>query len=318
MKQIEINELVFLLAIACAGLMGFAIQRGATCMVAAVEEIIESRRTTRILALAEAALWVSGGLLLARLVGELPLIPPSYSISRWTVAGGVLLGLGAYVNRACLFGTIARIGSGEWAFVMTPLGFFLGCLMIRPLFGHIMPEETLDLPPLLAFGTAAAIPVLALILWRGLAILRAARRQELVAHAWSPHQATAIIAIIYVVMILSVGTLSYSEALSSLAQGMSSSLPAKLLLFAALLFGSIIGGWRSVVSRPVFPSLAAILRCTTGGFLMALGGLMIPGGNDTLVLIGTPLARPFAWVALACMILSIAAASLIERRINAT
>ena len=40
-----------------------------------------------------------------------------------------LLGLGAFVNRSCVFGSIAKLGSGHWAYAATPAGFFLGCLM---------------------------------------------------------------------------------------------------------------------------------------------------------------------------------------------
>ena len=40
-------------------------------------------------------------------------MPAGYPLNRWTVVGGAMLGLGAYVNRACVFGAIARLGSGE-------------------------------------------------------------------------------------------------------------------------------------------------------------------------------------------------------------
>ena len=43
-------------------------------------------------------------------------------------AGGVLLGLGAVINGACVFGAVARFGSGEWAYAATPLGFLLGSI----------------------------------------------------------------------------------------------------------------------------------------------------------------------------------------------
>ena len=48
---------------------------------------------------------------------------------------------------------------------------------------------------------------------------------------------------------------------------------------------------------------------------MGWGSLLIPGGNDGLILIGMPLLWPYAWVAFATMCLSIAAAQLLQRRI---
>jgi toxin CptA len=73
----------------------------------------------------EASIWVAGGLVLAETftcwANAVRL--PSELFDR---LGGVLLGLGAYINRACVFGAIARFGSGEWAYVATPVGIYVG------------------------------------------------------------------------------------------------------------------------------------------------------------------------------------------------
>ena len=39
---------------------------------------------------------------------------------------------------------------------------------------------------------------------------------------------------------------------------------------------------------------------------MGWGSLLIPGGNDGLILVGMPLLWPYAWVAFATMCVSIA------------
>ena len=124
--EILLISTAFFVSMLCAGLMGFAIQRGATCTVAAVEEVVSKRRLNRLISMVEASLWVVGGLLLAQALHLLPKMPAAYAVSYLTVLGGVLLGLGAYVNGACVFGAIARLGSGEWAYVVTPLGFYVG------------------------------------------------------------------------------------------------------------------------------------------------------------------------------------------------
>jgi uncharacterized membrane protein YedE/YeeE len=97
----------------CALAMGFAIQRGATCTVAAVNQIVDERRCGRLLALGAAATLVLGGLLLAQALDLVPALPPNHAVTRSTVFGGVLLGLGASLNGACALGTIARIGAGQ-------------------------------------------------------------------------------------------------------------------------------------------------------------------------------------------------------------
>ena len=106
--------------------MGFAIQRGGTCLVAAVDEVVSKRRASRLIALAEASLLVATGLVIAQLLGVLPMAPRAFAPTGWTVAGGMIMGLGAYVAGACVFGAIARIGNGEAAYFLVPAGFFLG------------------------------------------------------------------------------------------------------------------------------------------------------------------------------------------------
>ena len=44
-----------------------------------------------------------------------------------------------------------------------------------------------------------------------------------------------------------------------------------------------------------------------------MGGLLVPGHNDGLILIGMPLLWPYAWVAFLMMCLSIGVAMIIER-----
>jgi hypothetical protein len=65
--NIALTSVAFLVAILCAGAMGFAIQRGATCTVAAVDEAVNQRRFQRLLSMMEASLWVVGGLAIVRL-----------------------------------------------------------------------------------------------------------------------------------------------------------------------------------------------------------------------------------------------------------
>uniref|UniRef100_UPI0038B51E2F hypothetical protein n=1 Tax=Sandarakinorhabdus oryzae TaxID=2675220 RepID=UPI0038B51E2F len=69
------------IAVLAAALMGLAIQRGATCMVPAVAELVQDHRASRALALAEAALWVGGLVLLARLAGWLETSPAGQAAS---------------------------------------------------------------------------------------------------------------------------------------------------------------------------------------------------------------------------------------------
>jgi hypothetical protein len=59
------------------------------------------------------------------------------------------------------------------------------------------------------------------------------------------------------------------------------------------------------------PTIENIVRRTLGGILMGMGALLIPGGNDTLLMIGFPMG---AWQAgLAYVLLVASVATLIAR-----
>lgn len=296
--------------------MGFAIQRGGTCMVAAVDEVLTQRRARRLTAMLEASLWVAGGLATAQLWHLAGSMPTAQRVGFATVAGGVLLGLGAWLNRACVFGAVARLGSGEWAYLLTPPGFFLGCLAApAPAARASAATSWIDGMGWLAlvFGVFA--------LWRAgpatMRSLRSGRWTSLARSLWSPHTATIVIAISFIVTLLLAGRWAYTDVLADLSRGMAGQavafgLPGLLLL--ALYAGALAGGWSAGRWRSARPTAATMLRCLTGGALMGWGSSLIPGSNDGLLLIGIPLLHVHAWLALAVMILSVSIALSLQAR----
>ena len=311
----------------CAGVMGYAIQRGATCTVAAVDELLSKRRANRLMAMGEASLWVAGGLALATVLGALPMTPAAYPVSAWVFVGGALLGFGAWVNKACVFGAIARFGSGEWSYAATPLGFYAGCLTVAPLFAAPVAHKLVETSPVLRAAGPIAVLLIAFALWRVLpALLRAwradpaaratDRARELAERAWAPHAATAVIGVAFVIISLLIGVWAYTDVLAQLARGMSMRLALGVLCLIALYVGALLGGWTAgrLHSTPVSP--VNLLRCFAGGVLMAWGSLLIPGSNDGLILIGMPLLWPYAWVAFGTMCVTIAAAQLANRALT--
>ncbi len=316
-----IASLAYALAALAAAAMGFAIQRGATCTVAAVDEVLNERRATRLLALLEASVWVAGGLLIAQQLHWLGPAPAGYRLSGWTVLGAATLGLGAFVNRACVFGAVARIGSGEWAYLATPLGFYAGCLSVTAVFAPPAPRALEAGSVVLGAAHWLVWPLLLLLLWRvAVPIVLAARTRSAPASAaqlWSPHLATLVIGVTFLITLVLAGAWAYTDLLAELARGMARDLPGRALLALALLLGALAGGWSAGRLRLVPLSARALLRCFAGGLLMGWGSLLIPGGNDGLILLGMPLLWPYAWVAFATMCLSIGAAQVAQRQFGA-
>ena len=323
---IVLTSLAFLVAALCAGVMGFAIQRGATCTVAAMDEVVNKRRFQRLLSMGEASLWVVSGLLIANALGLLGTMPAGYAISLATIAGGVLLGIGAFVNRACVFGAIARLGSGEWAYVATPIGFYAGCLSLPYLYTAPAAQKLAYGSPVLQASLWVAVLAGAVMVVRLLAALRPVEgaveksvvtrlREGVAQHIWSPHAATTVIGISFFFMLLLVGAWAYTDVLAELARGISRNLVARSALLLAMLAGAIVGGFTAgrFMHTPI--TLSQLLRCFAGGVLMAWGSALIPGGNDGLILVGIPLLWPYAWLAFLTMCVSIGVAKMLERRL---
>jgi hypothetical protein len=315
---ISLASVPFLLAFLLAALMGFAIQRGATCTVAAVDEILAQRTARRLLAMLEASLWVAGGLLIGTLLQLTMFAPAGVPLTASLVLGGVLLGLGAFVNRGCVFGAIARLSNGEWAYLATPLGFLAGCALQQ-----MLPAQGAPLPQASPVIAAARWTVWLFALFVLVRLLLAAwpghrRRQRwFSAAAWTPGAATVVIGIAFVLMLLLVGgSWAYTDVLAELAAGRSMPVGWRLLLLLALYSGGLLGGYTAGRWRPVRPSWQGLARCFAGGALMGLGSLLIPGSNDGLILLGMPLLLPHAWVAFGTMCMTVALAMLAGRRID--
>ena len=308
------NAFFLVIALGCALLMGVAIQRGATCTVAAVNELIDQRRATRLASLLEAALWVGGGLLVWRALPTAPpMLPAPYALNGWTLAGAVLLGLGAFVNQACVFGAIARLGNGEWAYVMTPLGFYAGCWSQGWLFAAARPQPLGAGSALWALPAAAALVFAAYALWRASTPWRRGVNPAGTGW-WTPHVATVSIGLSFLALLVLQGAWAYTDALAEAARGMLGAGSTRLALFASLLAGALWGGWRAGLWKARRPRASSLLRCFTGGLLMGWGSLLIPGGNDGLILLGLPMLWPYAWAAIATMAGTIALARLAQRR----
>jgi toxin CptA len=327
--EILLTGAPFVVSALLAAIMGFAIQRGATCMVAAVDEVVSKRRFGRLGAMVAASLWVLSGLLIAQAFELLPRMPAGYAVTGFTILGGALLGLGAFVGRACVFGAIARFGNGEWAYLVVPVGFFVGCATVPPLFMPAMPKRLADGSPVFgANAWGAALCGLLVIGWI-LRMRRTAQRGDtgaatpvaarfgFAARVWSPGAATTVIGITFFFMLLLVGPWAYTDALADVARKMPHDLAARGALMFALLAGAFVGGLtaRRFGSTPV--TLPRVARCFASGLLMGWGSLLIPGGNDGLILVGMPLLFPYAWVAMASMALAIGVAMVVTRAAGA-
>jgi toxin CptA len=238
---------------------------------------------------------------------------PTHDIDGLVLLGGVLLGLGAWLNDACVFGTVARLGKRDLHYLLTPVGFFAGNLMLVRWGWDIQrnPHFAMAAWP---HGMIGGALLFASLVVSALAVRRVRKEGLGIGTLWDYRHASIAIGLAYLLIAMVRGPWAYSDALGAMARsGMLESL-GSLILFLAVVTGSVLGGHRQ--APPVPFERGRAIRCFSGGLLMGIGGSLIPGGNDALVLQGLPWFQPYAVLALAAMMLTIAACLMIEKRLR--
>jgi toxin CptA len=123
-----------------------------------------------------------------------------------------------------------------------------------------------------------------------------------------------VIGIAFAALLIVAGEWSYTDVLQAAATNNDMRLAERGLWCACLLAGTIVGGASVGQLKPTWPPLRTQIDCFVGGTLMGLGSLLVPGGNDGLILLGVPMLSTSAWVATATMFATMAAALTIYLR----
>lgn len=307
----------FAAAVVLVFLMGVAIQRGNTCTVVAFDDLVHRRSWHRIEAIVFIWFIVAGGLTLLDLTTGRSPVPKLVPVAGLSVVGGLLLGIGAVINGACTTGTIARIGSGEYTFGLTMVGFFAACFVAPHLFGRLAAEH----PTVAPATTSLDYPVAALLgmaVVLGLTVRRLIRGphesfREFLRSAWDPRTATLIIAVLFVAAVQLAGPWAYTDMLGDLAKGHTEHIAERLTLFVAILGGAIVAGRSLRGARLIGPLAPRAVRCTVGGIIMGLGFSTAPGAFDGDTLLGQPLLLGYAWVTMVASYVTILAGVLYLR-----
>lgn len=278
---------------------GFAMKRGGLCTYAAALQIVEQRRIDRLLDFLGAAAWAA--LVVVPLAWWQPQwISLSGTHNQWliTLAGGALLGLGAWVNRGCVFGTFVQLVGGNPNYLATLLGMVLGVALAETTIANVSPAITevspAHQPGLPAVSWLAATAALSIVLLR------------------SPVNKTVIMVILGAGGGLLFATLKgwdFSAVLATFTRHVldpTHAGPAMLVICTTL--AMIVGGLLAAFSNGSFKvqpwSAHTALACLMGGILMGMASYLIPGGNDGLLLKGIPGLAPHAFLGFAIMLVA--------------
>jgi toxin CptA len=125
-----------------------------------------------------------------------------------------------------------------------------------------------------------------------------------------------VIALLFVTLTIVVGPWAYTDVLVQVSRGSVRRPELTAMLVASLIVGTLVAGRRQPTFAWTRPTPLAALRCLSGGLLIGVGLLLVPGAHDTLTLLETPLGIPVAACALAVNAAVIVAALLIADRLR--
>jgi uncharacterized protein len=260
--------------------LGFALNYGSICTVIATRELVSEKRPARYIALVECAVWAA---LVYAMLGTSPTMQQGWSPLGYLVPAAVLFGIGTYVNGACVFGSVGHFGNGDIDFGFAYLGI-LAVSYVASLSG-LLPGQ----PPISAFLPVGllflAILLLAMLALRFLLSLGSE------SNFWRLTLSMGAIGITFTILADFVPGFSITPSVGSIVP-----ITVAGVAIAVCMFGGSVVSARLMRRRFIlkWPTLETIVRRTLGGILMGLGALLIPGGNDTLLMIGLPMG---AWQA---------------------
>ncbi len=283
--------------------MGYSVNQGGTCAVAAAHEILHHRRPRMLIGLLAAsatAALVSTALVWSESADAI--LAGAVAVTPTLLLGAVVFGCGALTNDACLLGSLSRLGDGELRLLLFPAGLAGGFALTRDGLGEVSASGSslLSTPGPAAI---AGLAVWAVVLVLSLAFIARKRsriqdrnQEPLRSHRRWPLPLTMV------VLGLTGGTLFVTAPAWTFTDLVRDALPLAMamtrpdaiavLAVAATVCGAIASSVRRRAWRVRRITARGAAMTLAGSALMGVGVATIPGGNDGLVLAAIPALSP--------------------------
>jgi uncharacterized protein len=274
----------------CALVVGYCVNQGGTCAVAAARDLVEWRQVRLFLGTAVAT-GAAGMVLLpsAWALGMGDHIAGSAPLGLSLLLGGVLLGVGSVINDGCLLGSLWRLGNGELRLLALPVGLALGFGLAER--GPIMVAPKVAATELAHPSTNGLGIVVGSAILLGIAALLLRRFDQAPGDRWPLWRSMSLLgfcgALLYVIQ----PSWSYADVVHhevSPTLDMMRSGWGEVIAAALTVIGAALSAMRLRVFKPKLPTPVELVRTLVGGTLIALGATTIPGGNDRLLLSSVP------------------------------
>ena len=309
--------------------IGFAAHRASLCTVRAVMQWLEKRKASVIVSFLKAAAWAS---LLAGVFVLFGLsikgVPQTNGVWWLGILGGFVFGIGAAVNGGCSLSTLQQLADGDSGMLLAIAGFVFGAagvtaiehLWLAPVVqarslwwqGFTPPQQVL----LVGLLTAWAAGELA-VMWLGRDRSKSVW-QRLGAGRYRLSFSALILGVASGLLFLLEGAWTYTNYLRGqtmfLLFGVATPGWNRGLLAMALFLGMVASSLQRRSFRWCWPTAHDSLKRGIGGALMGAGGGLVPGGNDTLLLVLIPTLSPQAIATYVALLIGIGGVVLFMRR----
>lgn len=294
-------------------LLGASAHRAGLCTVKAVAEVMTTGRTHVLWSFLKASIWTLSLLSVAALAGFHTDLS-ARSVVLTGIVGGIVFGVGAGLNGACSFSTLARLAEGHAVMLLTLIGWGVGMLAMR-----ILTSSPQGISSATTLPGWLILPALAWMIWEGGRLVRRVwrrGRRTLTDALWPLSLGVFLVALANTGLLLMDRPWSFSST-AICATGAAAVAPCAHPVTLWVVSGAaMLAMGTSAVLRGSFRirpiRLGSALRRFGGGSLMGAGAAMIPGGNDGLILFGMPALSPHAlpswfgivvgiWIALTVM-----------------
>jgi len=301
------QPLIYTISLLLAALLGFTIHRTSLCTVRTMAEIFSSRKAYMLVAMLKAVLWVMAvSMPILIFLPETATPNWSHAVTAAAIIGGFIFGVGAAVNGGCAFSTLGHLASGNLWMLTTLFGFCFGVACLSVMIPMIEPCQTM--PPLLFMVPKTVVFSALVLLWLFLIweIFRLWKsraketrwNQLLLSRYYRLSTGALVMGFSGGALYALHGSWTYTNALKrqvqSLMQSIEQPVTIHLILFIALFSGMLLSAWQRGKIRFRWRRIKAWPRHLIGGSLMGAGAVMIPGGNDTLILKSLPGLSPHA------------------------
>lgn len=232
------------------------------------------------------------------------------------------------LNGGCSLSTLQQLADGDSSLLLTLMGFVAGIATTSAMENHWLPQTT-HASPLWWVGRTPLqhlLLVSLLSLWAVRVLSLPWRRRDRCQSVWqrmaAPRYRLSFGALLLGVssglLFLIEGAWTYTNYLREQTRALFFEGAATAWLPSALVLALLMGMLTSSVHRRSFrwrwPSRNNWHRRSLGGLLMGAGGAMLPGGNDTLILVLIPTLSIQAVASYMALLTGIACVLLMMRR----